>query len=44
MYLDSQYAIDENYCESVTRVTKHEIVVLIAHLLTDESLCFNKEV
>lgn len=40
-YLDSTYTSDAKYAFEITRLTKDNVVILIAHLLADQTLCFS---
>lgn len=42
-YLDSAYTNDAKYAFEVTRLTKNNVVLLIAHLLADQTLCFSSQ-
>ena len=42
-FLDTEFDKDPTHCKSLVRLSKDQVVVLITHLLTDQTLSFSND-
>jgi hypothetical protein len=42
-FLDTEFDKDSTHCKSLVRLSKDQVVVLITHLLTDQTLSFSND-
>lgn len=42
-FLDIEFDKDATHCKNLVRLSKDQVVVLITHLLTEQTLSFSKD-